>query len=396
MINSLQRDFELRKRIFSNRASAIFPIFFLKIDNDLILSFLNYWTIKNNIDARKISINLRIYDAYGQLIVREILALDAENNFVSMRNYLKEIVFQGMVEIEIISTCNIGYTFPAIVGFYKSGSLYSCVHSAGRIKGSDENHTSTVFEETNWSCKFGSSVSPFFHYVNGCNEESVNLTINLYEKSGDAVTSRRVVERLNAFASKIYFIDELFPDVNFEDGMYVGVVCNNDSVFRRMVVGNYHKKLKHLEVTHSFPKQESIDFCPENENGYESILAMYTDENLTLKCRVFPTNCSNHFNVAESKLAFSDKVLGNPSDTTKLSEGFGLIEQDNDVRMSVLWLSGSKVPSRLNTNFIYMVKGVDSIFSTDIATGAKSSVYPPKFSHWGSGVFGNGYNFALM
>jgi hypothetical protein len=54
------------------------------------------------------------------------------------------------------------------------------------------------------------------------------------------------------------------------------------------------------------------------------------------------------------------------------------------------------VPSRFNTNFIYKCKEIDSNFSTDIAAGAISSVYPPKWSHWGSGITGKGYDFILM
>ena len=64
--------------------------------------------------------------------------------------------------------------------------------------------------------------------------------------------------------------------------------------------------------------------------------------------------------------------------------------------MKVLWLQGEEVPSRLNCNFVYKVRGTSSKFSTDIATGAKSTVVPPKYSHWGSGIYGDGYDFSLM
>ena len=73
----------------------------------------------------------------------------------------------------------------------------------------------------------------------------------------------------------MYFLDEVFPERSYEADYFVGVQCFNDAVFRRMVVGNYHKDLAHLEVTHSFPKQENHDFCPTDKEGYESFLAMY-------------------------------------------------------------------------------------------------------------------------
>ena len=396
MSNTLKKDFDLRKSFFTNRASAIFPIHFSNFDNDLILSWLNYWSIKNNISSNNITVNLRIYNSYGNLYLRTGLTLKSDNNYVSIRDFVDEKFFYGMAEIELISTSNIGFTFPAIIGFYKSGDLYSCVHSSGRIKGSDENHSIIKIEETNWSCKFGNNITPFFHYVNGCRDEQVSLNVNLYYYDGTLANSSNIKDNFKSFGSKIYFIDEIFDGYNFKDGMFVGVVCNNDSVFRRMVVGNFHKKLNHLEVTHSFSKQDSIDYCPENKNGFESFLAMYNDQRLSLKCRVFPTNCSYDFNVSKSNELYSDKSLSKNFSTEDLKKGYGTINLEDDVKTSVIWFDGKRVPSRLNTNFIYKIKNDMSCFSTDIATGAKSSVYPPKHSHWGSGIFGNGYEFVIL
>lgn len=396
MKNTLEKDFKLRKSFFSNRASAIFPIYFLSHENDLILSWLNYWKIKNNIPSNTITINLRVYEASGQIFEREVLHLEPDNNYISIRKLIREKIFSGMVEIEIISTSNIAFTFPAVIGFYKSGSLYSCVHSSGRIKGSDENHSPIETEETNWSCKFTKNISPFFHYFNGSSEEKVLLKINLFYQNGDIFDSRDIITFFKPFGSKLYFIDELFGQHNFEEGMFVGVKCQNDSVFRRMVVGNFHKNLQHLEVTHSFARQETPDYCPKNENGSNALLAIFSDPQFSLQCRVFPTNCSYEFEVSESSQKYIDKKLNKVSHSKKFVKRHGVIDLENDNRMNVLLLDGNKVPSRLNTNFIYKIKNVESVFSTDIATGAKSSVYPPKHSHWGSGIYGNGYDFIIL
>ena len=396
MKNFLKKDFENRKSFYVNRASAVYPIYFKSPKNDLILSWLNYWTIKNKIDSSTIVVNLRIYDSEGVFFCKKVLTLLPDNNFFSIRSLIRSEKFSGMVEIEIVSSSNLRFAFPAVIGFYKSESLYSCVHSAGRFKGSEENQTPSITEETNWTCKFNEKTSPFFHYINGTSNEDVRLMVNLYASDGSCVNSIEILESFSAHASKIYFIDRLFTDYTFEDGMYVGVACNNDSVFRRMVVGNYHKQDKHLEVTHSFPKQTLSDFCPKNTNGYDSFLAMFSDENLNLEARVFPTNCSNNFETLLAKQTFSSSAIGKPKETSKLSSGYGFIQQPENIRLNLFCFSGGKVPSRLNTNFLYTVRNVQSVFSTDIAAGAKSNVYPPKYSHWGSGVFGNGYDFVLM
>ena len=77
-----------------------------------------------------------------------------------------------------------------------------------------------------------------------------------------------------------------------------------------------------------------------------------------------------------------------------LKNGYGNIFLSDDERFKLLYFRG-KVPSRFNSNFIYSLNKKNKLFSTDIATGAKSNVYPPKYIHWGSGIIGNGYNFCF-
>ena len=396
MKNTLQKDFLNRVHFFANRSSAIFPILFLNKDNDLILTWLNYWKIKNKIDTNFITINIRIYDNFGKLFLRKNLTLNERNNFISIRKFIKQNEFQGMVEIEIISTSNIKFVFPAINGLFKSGSLYSCVHSAGRIKGSDEIHNKSITEETNWTCKFSKHITPFFHYINGNKNENTELKVNLYNGDGNKLKSCVIKKKFNAFGSQIYFLDKLFNNTKFKEEMFCGVVCKNDNVFRRMVVGNFHKNLNHLEVTHSFPFQKYKDFCPSNRKGYESFLTLLKNKNLDLECRIFPTNCSKSFKINEANQNLIDKKIGKVTKSSLIPKGHGLIKLDRNTRMKVLLFSGSTVPSRLNTSFIYKVNNIKSNFSTDIATGAKSSVYPQKFTHWGTGLFGGGYDFTLM
>ena len=59
-----------------------------------------------------------------------------------------------MVDVEVISTENLRYPFPAITGIFKSKDYFSSVHSAGRIRGVDEHQTQHETLETNWTCKF--------------------------------------------------------------------------------------------------------------------------------------------------------------------------------------------------------------------------------------------------
>ena len=58
-------------------------------------------------------------------------------------------------------------------------------------------------------------------------------------------------------------------------------------------------------------------------------------------------------------------------------------------------MMGKKIPARLNTSFIYKVKNSKNNFTTDIADGARSSIFPKKLHHWGHGYSGNNFQSIL-
>ena len=118
-----------------------------------------------------------------------------------------------MVEIEIMSSANLGFNFPAITAFYRSASLFSCVHSAGRIKASDEVQTPQSTEETNWTCKFGNYVRPFFHYFNGPSEVLESFSLRLYASNGSIIKEKEVKVALAPFASKMFLQMSIFQKI---------------------------------------------------------------------------------------------------------------------------------------------------------------------------------------
>lgn len=58
-----------------------------------------------------------------------------------------------------------------------------------------------------------------------------------------------------------------------------------------------------------------------------------------------------------------------------------VFELAEDEGMRVLHLQQFSIPSRLIASYRYRVAGTPRRFATDIATGAKSIVYPPKWRH---------------
>lgn len=157
---TLANDFNLRTKWFVNRASAVFPIYFVNKENDLFISFLDYWKIKNK--NSKVIIVFRIYNSSGELKARHYYNRLKDNNCFSIRSVIKDLKFQGMVDVEVISTENLRFSFPAITGIFKSKDYFSSVYSAGRIRGVDEPQNQYETVETNWTCKFEKKLHLFF------------------------------------------------------------------------------------------------------------------------------------------------------------------------------------------------------------------------------------------
>jgi hypothetical protein len=402
----LKKAFAQRESFFSNRSSGIFPIYFKNITNDLHIVFINYWTQKNKIPADKLAVNFRIYNKTGSLVKRHSESNFNNHNQFSIRSIIGDGLnndFEGMVEVEIVSIENLRFSFPGIVGIYQTDDLFSAVHSAGRIKNTDEAQPTTYTHETNWTCKFSERTTPFFHlFIGNKKPTSPIIKVLLKSRNGETIQEEIIdISHMNPFASNLYFADQLFKLENFQQDNFMSVLVEHGSTFPRMVVGNYFKSIYHLEVTHSFSLIEKKDYCQvEDSKQIASILNCYTDKDLALTTRVFPTNCAGTFSAILNTQKFEETSLTSKGLERKYSTGPAScsIQEtlERDEKFLALHFYGDEIPSRFNASYIYKVRDVISNFSTDIASGAKSSVYPPKYRHWGHAYLEDGYETSVL
>lgn len=417
--NTLQQalgaTFAARDDFFAHRSSAIFPLR-LSAHSDFHLVFMNYWNIKNEVSD--VGVILRLYTEDGALAARMQLPVRVSNH-LSIKEILFEarnmaLPFEGLIEVEIVSTENLRFAFPAVLGVYESNGYFSSVHSAGRVRNPDELKRRAETEESNWTCKFSNcgrpdAVTPFFHYFVGPTplHSDETITVSLRNRDGTVADQRSVaVGQLRPFSSRLFLVDELFgltrPPM---DGSFVSVRLFASDTFPRLVVGNLHRDLDFLEVTHSFPITQIEDYCPEpsGDGGTRSCRSLLTAQrtlDLSLDVRIFPTNSAGEIEASLECKQFNDKELKPTGDEFTFAsavgdEGYSFTMKGDD-EMYALRLSGRTVPSRINASFRYTVANSSGRFSTDIATGAKSSVYPPKGRHWGHGCIGDGYETVVM
>lgn len=395
-MRTLKKDFDLRKKWYSNRSSTIYP---LDIDkgSDFCLSFINYWKLKNKIYDLKM--NLRFYGEKGNFVnLYETYISKNHNEF-----FLKKIVgnkFKGIVEVEFISSSNLGYPFPGVTGFYISPKkLISGVHATGRILSNNEiKNFQNGIEESNFSIKFKkNSITPFFSTFNSNDLKKKNvIQIKLFNKLNQIIKIKEINNiLLNPFENRIFYLKDFFSENILLTTKYCKIKIVNSNIFTRMVCGNYHIKKHHYEVTHSFAVQKNLkDYISNKYNNskvdHMSYLPYVKPKELSLKLRVFPTNLKSKINATHYVYDKKKKIFlkGNKFIIEPHKNFFEYSIKNQKEEFGFFSTKQNKIPARINTSFIY---GNDnkSDLTTDIALGFKSINVPHKFTHWGSFLSNN-------
>ena len=95
---------------------------------------MGYWLLKRNISEVSILVTLR--DNKGKIIKRKTIMVDQIKSYkVEIRKLInkKNFEFIGSVELEVFSSRDMVYPYPAFVLNYLSQKSSTFVHSCGRI-----------------------------------------------------------------------------------------------------------------------------------------------------------------------------------------------------------------------------------------------------------------------
>ena len=180
------------------------------------------------------------------------------------------------------------------------------------------------------------------------------------------------------------------------------VKTNASDVFPRMVCGNYHKKIHHYEVTHSYPviknKKDLIDTKSLKANKYNcySYLHFVKSKDIKLNIKIFPTNLREKIS---SDLYLYDNKIKNLKHVKKIDFNSGSklfqYKMQPTSNFGVIAIKQPRIPSRINATYIYQNNNKNKL-SSDIALAFKSLEYPIKKNHWGSVVLSNDIKSILL
>lgn len=249
-----------RKPIF--RSSAIFPAIKNNSYTTSIL-FLGYWLLKRKINEVNVLITLR--DKEGKILKRNSLIVDSPKSYsIELDSLLENIQYQeseflGSIEVEIFSTRDMVFPYPALVLNYYGDSFNTCVHTLGRIYNDfedlSENETIRV-PETGFDVYADNDVDSFIAFVNGPLPNS-NGSIRYVITNSDSQKFRGSFDlgMIKPYQTVFVKFREHIPELNKMLNDKSGTITlehNFEGFYPRFLAGNIQHSLPSVSFTHTY------------------------------------------------------------------------------------------------------------------------------------------------
>ena len=117
------------------RSSAVFPVRVEHGELDTIITFMGYWLLKRSL--QEVTVILTLRDKNGHVLRAESILIDEVKAYAfsinSMLNAIDSAAesFLGSIEMEIFSSRDMVFPYPAITMAFRSRMGFSFVHTCG-------------------------------------------------------------------------------------------------------------------------------------------------------------------------------------------------------------------------------------------------------------------------
>ena len=377
------------------RSSAIFPV--VKNQNyTSSIHFLGYWLLKRNISEVALVITLRNSD--GNIILRKIESINSAKAFVvSLNKLLTEINFDtnqnfiGSIEIELNTTQDMVFPYPALVLEYHNEQFNTCVHTLGRIyndfEDMKENSESQV-PETGFDIHETDDLQSFLSFVNGPLDNSDGyieyvITNSKSEKS----TGNLHLGIINPFETKIIFFKKYIQGLSkFLDGKpgSISIKHNFQGFYPRFLVGNIQKSFPSISFTHSYYDctsctNDSDYWDRNNEQHFDSsayVPVFYKDNqftNLIIYPNLSPSDLILQIDIHDE---FGSKIFSDENFLEIKNNENKLLKINFNKIVSKLNLSNSNLAAHIITNSKNIKIPARIKFGLDVGISGQTSKLP--------------------
>jgi hypothetical protein len=297
------------------RSSGIFPVIKNNSYSSQIL-FLGYWVIKRKIPEVSFLVTLRSND--GIIIMRDFFTIDnPKSHTISLDSLLEKTSisdksnFLGSIEVEIFSTQDMVFPYPALVLDYFNNEFNTCVHTLGRvyndIEDLNENETFSV-PETGFDIYADNDLHAFLSFVNGpLSNPNAIIDYVITNSESKKLTGNFTLDNIKPYQTVFFKFQDHIPNLSqFLNGKVGAITIKHNFVgfFPRFLVGNIQNSLQSASFTHSYYDctscSDPLDYWNRiSESHYDSSVSipLFADDDLFTDLVIYPNISPSTFDL---------------------------------------------------------------------------------------------------
>jgi hypothetical protein len=245
------------------RSSAVFPVIHNKHYFTRIM-FMGYWLVKRNITEIGLLYTLR--NKKGIIISRKYLLIDSAKAFtIEIGEFAEHIQknndindFTGSLELEIFSTKDLVFPYPAFVLVYYNEHFSTAVHTAGRIYNDLEDlkvNEEYKVRESGFDIYGEDKFEPFIALTNGpIKNEKPTLQYKVNNMEGVEFEGGFSIPPLDVFETTFIKLKKYIDLKKMLSGKCGSIKFghNFEGFFPRFIVGNMDTNANAISITHSY------------------------------------------------------------------------------------------------------------------------------------------------
>lgn len=358
------------------RSSAIFPVIHTEHYSSKII-FMGYWLLKRHIKEIGLLYTLRNSD--GQFISRKYVLIHTTQAFsISLQEYADIINpgFTGSLELEIFSTQDLVYPYPAFVLVYYGDHFSTAVHTTGRIYNDVEDllkNEEYKVREAGFDIYGNENLSPFIAITNGpMASETGQIAYEINNMEGAQFKGNFKLPPLKAYETIFLELKkhiDLFSLLKNKPGS-IKFSHTFSGFFPRFVVGNFDLAARAISITHSYYDSSEIKDEKSYWNRKDALfndsavsIPLFLTEGYYTRLAVYPIFSPSDFILSYVFYDANGQLLKKAEtsteiksmDNTYLQIDFGSIVAKENIDVSKVksvnlicnWTNKEKIPTRV-------------------------------------------------
>ena len=360
------------------KASAIF-FFICNEYIDTKISFLNYWNIKNH--NKDVSCLITLRNNLGEKIFRTFFKIEYNTYTLSLNKIIKENTkiknsVTGTIDVELFSSFDLKFIYPAIDAIYETSHGVSLVHSNQRILNDikDKNTNISLNQtQTGFDIYCDKKNYSFIVAINGPLEiENKFLSVKFYNHKGKILHKNYKYNKIKPYEVINLNLDKIKSIKNFFEGKkgFCKINLPTENIFNRVLVGTMSRDNKKITTTHSYYDcsdiRDYVDFKKFNKKFYNCFIPFNMIEKIDLDIVIYPIfsksnltfdlemfNKDGKYKLIKKDILILDKKFSNPV-TININKFLKNIKNfSKNVYCLNIKSKDNKIPSRMTYGFNY-------------------------------------------